>query len=644
MVRLPWNGSTGASGSPGEVISQIESSEEFGSTVAELAQRLGRSADDVRTEAHGCLKEMVAGEDSVATGAWSRLGEWLSRAYEIDTDRANLDRLRALDRSRTLVFLPNHRSYLDPFVLRSVLESAGFPPNYVLGGSNLSFFPLGPIGQRTGLVFIRRQFKDAPVYKAMLGVYLAHLVEEGANLEWYIEGGRTRTGKLRPPRMGILSYLVDAFESAGADDVSFVPVSIIYDQQHEVGAIAAEESGGTKAPESVSWALRYARAQGVKRGKVHLRFAEPVSLRAMLDETRAATGLEEARLVVPKVAFEVCHRINEVTPITAPAVASLVLLNDTDRALTEEQMRAGVLPVMQYVAERGLPMAGGMYLDQVEVLRERTPSEGRRALATLVREGVVTMYAKGEEPVYYIPRDRYLEAAFYRNTLSHFFVTRSIVELALVAAAEGGSAELEKAVWEEALALRDLLKYDFFFSTKANFAADVTAEMEIMRPGWEQEAQSTRADQILPLMQDLSFRAAPRILGPFLDAYGVLAEQLAAGDPASPVDQDALVTHCLGIAQQRVLQRTLHSPESVSKDLFKNALQLAGNRGLLEPGAADLSIRRAQFAAELSQAVRRAGLLRTMNQVDTGVELGALGLSGDPVLQPAHGTDEGAEE
>jgi glycerol-3-phosphate O-acyltransferase len=612
MVRLPWNPSALQNGSPGQVIDRIESSSAFRAAVAEQAALSGRPVDEIRREAHSCLREMVAAEDRIATGAWSRLGDWLSRAYEIDTDRENLERLRALDQSRTLVFLPNHRSYLDPFVLSSVLDSAGFPPNYVLGGSNLSFFPLGPIGQRSGLVFIRRQFKDAPVYKAMLGVYLANLVAEGANLEWYIEGGRTRTGKLRPPRMGILSYLVDAFESAGADDVSFVPVSIIYDQQHEVGAIAAEESGGTKAPESVKWAFTYARAQSAKRGKVHLRFAEPFSLRAMLAETRAATGSEEARLVVPKVAFEVAHRINEATPITAPALATLVLLNDAGRALTEEQMRAGVLPLVEYVRARQLPLASGMYLDQVEVLRERTPSEGQQALATLEREGVVTKYAKGTEPVYRISPDRYLEAAFYRNTLSHFFVTRAIVELALVAAAESEPDDLEKAVWEEALALRDLLKYDFFFSTKAQFSADVTAEMAIMEPRWEQIAKDMRADQVLPLMPSLPFRAAPRILEPFVDAYDVLGERLAARDPDRPVDSDALVAECLGIAQQRVLQRTLHSPESVSKDLFKNALQLAGNRGLLEPGTPDLAKRREQFSQELAAVVRRVDVLRAM--------------------------------
>jgi glycerol-3-phosphate O-acyltransferase len=610
VVGMPrWPGGDG--GSTTAIREEIEASTRFREEVAAQAAALGRSQDDVRSEARACLKEMVAAESSSATKAWTKLGAWLSRAYEFDVDQRDLVKLKALDNAETLVFLPNHRSYLDPFVLRLVLEQAGFPPNYVLGGSNLSFFPLGPIGQHTGLVFIRRQFKDAPVYKAMLGVYLAHLVEQGANLEWYIEGGRTRTGKLRPPRMGILSYLVDAFEGSGVHDVTFVPVSIIYDQQHEVGAIVEEESGGTKAPESVQWALRYARAQGTRRGKVHLRFAEPLSLRSMLDE---GSGV---RAAVPKVAFEVCNRINRVTPVTAAAVTTLVLLEHPDRALTEAEMRAGALPIAEYLGASGVPIAGGMHLDQAHVLNERLPSEARLALETLVKRGVVARYDGGDEPVYSIPPGRYLEAAFYRNTLSHFFLTRSIVELAVLAAAERGATDLIAASWVEALALRDLLKYEFFFSTKEQFDIEVRVEMELSLPGWEQV--DVTAQRAPALIGELPFRAAPRILTPFLEAYGVLADRLAMRDPAAPVDQDALVAECIGVGRQRVLQRTLHSPESVSKDLFKNALQLAGNRGLLEPGRADLAGRRVAFAAELGDAVRRVEVLRRLAPDPVGV-------------------------
>lgn len=259
-------------------VRDITSAEGFETRLGELAEQTGQPVDEVRAEAIASLNEMAADESRAAVAAWGRAGEWLSRAYRVEADTAALESLLALDRSASLVFLPNHRSYLDPFVLRQVLGEAGLPPNHILGGVNLSFFPLGSIARRSNIVFIRRQFRDAPVYRAMLSEYLAYLVRKGANLEWYIEGGRTRTGKLRPPRMGILSYLLDAFDRSDVDDLLFVPVSIVYDQQHEVGLIAEEESGGVKPPESVRWLVDYARAQGNRRGTAHVRFAEPVSL------------------------------------------------------------------------------------------------------------------------------------------------------------------------------------------------------------------------------------------------------------------------------------------------------------------------------------------------------------------------------
>jgi glycerol-3-phosphate O-acyltransferase len=595
---------------PSEVLQQVVASSDFEQRLDALAARTGRPIDDVRTDAMGCLKEMVAGQSQAAVQAWTRTGDWMTRAYRVDADTEGLARLRRRNSEAPLVFLPNHRSYIDPFVLRSVLAPAGFPPNHVLGGSNLSFFPLGPIARRSNLVFIRRQFKDDPVYRAMLGEYLAYLVRTGANFEWYIEGGRTRTGKLRPPRMGILSYLLDAFESSGVPDLLFVPVAIIYDQQHEVGAIAAEESGGTKAPESVSWLVNYARAQSTRRGTAHVRFAEPVSLREILGSVQQAAGSTDIRQAVPRVAIEVCHRINEVTPITAAALVTLVLLDNDDRALTETQMREAAKPIAEYVRDRGLPVASGLDLTQIDVLDERSPSEGRRAIETLVREGVVSEYDGGLEPVFSIPPDRQLEAAFYRNTLSHFFVVRSIVELALVRAAEEQAPDLVSAVWEESLRLRDLLKFEYFFSSKREFDGEVRAEAQIALPGWTESTLQTSG--VMDALRGAPFLMAHRILAPFLEAYEVLAERLAAHDPATPVDQDALVKEAVGLARQKVLQRTIHSPESVSKDLFTNALKLAANRGLLDPGAPDVAERRAAFAAETADAVRWVTVLRTI--------------------------------
>src|SRR5262249_50194340 len=159
--------------------------------------------------------------------------------------------------------------------------------------------------------------KDADVYKAVLREYLGYLLRKRFNLEWYIEGGRTRTGKLRPPRYGILNYLVEAFRDSGIDDVYLVPVSMVYDQLHEVAAMAAEEHGAAKQPEGLTWILNYTVAQRRAFGAVHINFGEPLSL---------AQALAEEDSSIPKIAFEVMHRVNSATPVTASAIVALALL------------------------------------------------------------------------------------------------------------------------------------------------------------------------------------------------------------------------------------------------------------------------------------------------------------------------------
>jgi glycerol-3-phosphate O-acyltransferase len=507
-------------------------------------------------------------------------------------DPSRLEELRRLNRSHALAFLPSHRSYMDPLVLRPVLQRAGFPPNHVLGGNNLDFWPVGPVARRNGYVFIRRSFRDAPVYKAVLREYLGYLVRKRFNLEWYIEGGRTRTGKLRPPRYGILSYLVDAFRESGVDDVLLVPVSIVYDQLHEVGAMAAEERGATKQAEGLGWIVGYAQAQGRGLGAVHVSFAEPISLA----ESLQADG------TVPKAAFEVLHRINVVTPITPSAIVALALLGGDSRGLTFEEGRALVRPLLGYVAARGLPAAPGVEL--------RSEHAVRSALATLVREGVVTEFTEGTEPVYAIAADKHLEAAFYRNNVIHHFVTRAITELALVHAAEGEFADRGAEVWEEALRLRDLLKFEFFFSRKRTFAEELRTEMGILDPGWEH--RPAEPAEIRSVLASARVHLAHRVLGPFVESYGVVADRLATRDPRAALDETAFLKECVGVGRQYLLQQRLDSPESISRELFRGALRLAANRNLVEPGPADLEARRRAFAAEVRDVVRRIRIIRAI--------------------------------
>ncbi len=583
---------------PRFVCEEIAASGRFQAAVAALAERLGRPVANVAREATACIDEMVASQSRLAVDIWGEFGRWLSRAYTVDVDTHGLDRLRVLNRSQPLVFLPSHRSYLDPLVLRSALHQQEFPPNHVLGGINVAFWPIGPVARRSGYVFIRRSFKDDEVYKLALREYMAYLLRKRFNLEWYIEGGRSRTGKLRPPRYGLLAYLVEAFREGGVDDVQLVPVSIVYDQLYEVGAMAAEERGATKGAESLAWLLGYARAQGRRLGKVRVSVGEPLSLRAALAED-SQTGARRSN-EVEKVAFEVCYRIGLATPITPTSLVTLALLGVEDRALTLDEGRRIVEPLLDYVERRRLPTTGDL----------RSLDSLRAALEALARGGVVSSFDGGLEPVYSIGPERHLEAAFYRNASVHFFVNRAITELVLVRAAEEESQHLFDEAWEEALRLRDLLKFDFFFARKRTFSEEIREELRLLDPDWEQ--RPIEAEQAQALLSSTRLYLAHRVLRPFLEAYQVVADRLAACDPGERLDDKGLLRDCIGLGRQYRLQHRLYSPESISKELFGAALRLAGNRDLLGPGDEGLRERRTAFADEIAAEVRRVAAVRDL--------------------------------
>ncbi len=582
---------------------QILDSPDVQQTLQRLADEAGLPLAEVIEVARSDLAEMAADPGERSAAFWDMFCTWLSRAYRLDYRPSEVQRLAERNQDASLVFLPNHRSYLDPLVLRSALSQHGFAPNQVLSGANLAIWPFSQIGRRSGIVFIRREVRGDAIYRATLHAYLTHLIAERRNLEWYFEGGRTRTGKLRPPRLGILSYVMDAFTEHPDRDVLIVPTSITYDQQHEVGAISAEERGGTKRPETLRWMYQFAASQSRRLGRAYLRFGEPLSLRDAVALTADEDGAVRPRLAVPKVAFETAIRINAATPIMPGALITFALLDNGDRSITALEGRRILKPLVTYIQRRDLPMTEWPDLSEFGRMRE--------VLDRLVSQGVITVFTGGTEPVYSITPGKEHEAAFYRNTIIHFFLVRAVAELAALQAAEDESDDIPAATWENARRLRDLLAFEFFFPSSRELAHEVAMETTLLNPRWREHTYSPA--QVREELDRLELLVAHRVIGPFLEAYAVLADELALLG-AEPADGKELVERCLGVAQQRWLQRRLPTPESVSADYFRNGVRLVEHLGLLASDDADLPARRRAFADELHEVTRRLDVLRGIAQ------------------------------
>ena len=592
---------------PAEVV-QLLASPWYEERLMKLAAELGRDPDSVRAEAAGYLREMATSLDERAVRAWRGFSRWFMRAYDVLVDEDQIAQLRKLDGKATLAFAFSHRSYLDGMLLPEEIQANRLSPAFTFGGANMNFFPMGGWAKHTGTIFIRRQTKDIPVYRFVLRAYAAQLVQNHANLAWSIEGGRTRTGKLRPPVFGILRYITDAVDEIDGPEVYLVPTSIVYDQLHEVEAMTTEAYGAKKRPEDLRFLINLARQQGRRLGRAYLDFGELLPLRKRLEGLRAdesGTGTE-----IERIALDVEHRINRATPVTPTAVVSLSLLG-ADRSLSITEVLGTLRPLASYIAARNWAVAGAADLTNRSTIRW--------TLHQLVASGVVTVYDAGTEPVWGIGAHQHLVAAFYRNTAIHILVDRAIAETALLAATENcvDGSVLPATVRDEALSLRELLKFEFLFSARAQFEKDLADEVRLIGPV-EDTTKAASAADVRRLLERADLLLAHLVLRPFLDAYHIVADRLAALEDES-FDEDAFLAECLDVGKQWELQRRIANAESRSMELFKTALRLARHRELVDGFEdPDIAERRRQFADEIATAIRRVNTIAELARTRPG--------------------------
>ncbi|MEQ1863089.1 MAG: glycerol-3-phosphate 1-O-acyltransferase [Micropepsaceae bacterium] len=590
---------------PRLVREQIAASRRFRDGVAEVAKRLKRSDASVMKEALTYLQELRTAHSPYAIDLMMQVARGLfSRGYgaQIDYDQAQIERTRAALERAPGIILPSHKSNLDSAVTSVAFADNRLATPTTFGGINMAWWPMGTIARKAGRVFIRRDIKNNPVYKFVLREYLGYLVEKRFSLEWYIEGGRSRTGKLLPPKLGLLTYLVSAYREGRVEDLMLMPISIAYDQLHEVSEFAAEAKGGKKKAENLAWFVRFFRAQQKPFGRIYFRVAEPVSMREMLGppDGMKSEGDEET-LATQKVAFEVSWRINDVTPITGTSLVALILLAQRGRALTLEQVREELDDYLTSASRRRLPLAPSAQLTDVDATK--------RILDALAQHQVVNVHKGGLQTVYSIGADQHLAAAFYRNTIIHFFVNAAIAELALLKACEHAFEAREAAFWDEALRLRDILKFEFFFKDKGEFRASLDAELKLQAPGWR-ETLSRGREATLAMLKTFRPLSAPSVLRSFLEAYTVVADTLAAHDPTI-VDERQLLVDSAAVGRQYMLQKKIQSAESVSKHLFQTGVQLVRNQKLFEV-ADDVAGRRRAFAASLADVMRRIDTIEAL--------------------------------
>ena len=346
----------------------------------------------------------------------------------VDVREEDIERLREAVRTGTPILVPSHRSHLDYLLIGSQCYEYGLVLPYVVAGENLSFFPIGYLFRGSGAFFIKRSFKNDPIFPVIFERYVRLLIREEIPVEFFIEGGRSRTGKLLHPKLGMLRMVVNSAVHMRSDRIlSILPIAFSYEQIAEEKSYAKELSGKSKQKESVKGVLKARKVLGKRYGKVYLRVGEPIYLNEIIanfpknwQEMTAA----EHRTELTQISTQIMHGIGQNMLILPTGITALALLSD---------YRPGVsLDVVHDRASRYdnlLRLKGAMAAESL--------SHGgwmvEQALKRFESERWIERLDDAEGDIIRVVPESRITMEYYKNGLIHFMAPISLLAAAILA-------------------------------------------------------------------------------------------------------------------------------------------------------------------------------------------------------------------
>ncbi len=548
------------------VVELLQKDPIFLEATAQFARETGFSQEEVLAKGKGYLKEIVSDLNYLTAPFWDLLLSWVfNKLYEgISVDEAALARLQKHVGKHPIVFVPNHRSHIDGMLLSYTLYTHRLPLLYVCAGNNMNFWPLGGFFRKSGAFYIRRRFDGNRLYQAALYTYLHYLLTEKGLIEFFIEGTRSRTGKLLPARLGILSLLIQAYQEGDIEEVLFVPTSLVYESILEEKNYVEEQEGAVKSRESF-WDLfrirKYLRSQ---YGKVYLRFDEPISLSNFSKERGPIDGAD----FIPRFANQLCYSINRSTVVTPSSLAAMALLAHPKPAITLEEIESRFNHYLEYLHRKKAPIS--------DLVAQHPDESLRQALQKYTRARMIRRYVDEEGTFYRVAEDRRKVLDYYKNTGVHFFISAAAVASILLSATKFPVTFEE--IETEVSFLKELFAYEFSFSRRRALAEHIQTVLQFFE---KQEAITAGFESTYrPGMRSIWLEEFRALLTSTFPAYWAILKSLSQLR-AREWEQEELVRRLRQKSRLQLIRNNFMQQESFSPFTIRNALRSYEEMGIL---------------------------------------------------------------
>lgn len=422
-----------------EIIGMVLRDNEFVGFMKDVAAEKKKDYSRVVKEAEKHLREIAADYNEAYIEIWYKVLTWLwNNIYDgIVVDRKELVKIRDVSRKMPFIIIPCHRSHMDYLLLSYIFYKHNIQMPFIAAGTNMMFGPFGHILRKSGAFFMRRSFKGNPFYGEIFAKYLKVLLKEGLPLEFFIEGGRSRTGKMVMPKYGLLSMIIQAYKEGACDDLAIIPVFIGYDRVLEEKSYIAELGGAPKEKEKMSTIIKGRKFLKKRHGRVYINIAEPILLKSYLashEKSFDDMSVYERQSLYRKIGYDIVSEISEVSVVTPFSLIALGLLSHYKRGISHDDLMGIVNELYDYLVFRNVSFSSS-FANMKKAVED--------ALNLFESSGLISkMGAEADEEeefreiVYSLVDDKRLNLEYYKNNILHFFLSLSFVATSILSSSE----------------------------------------------------------------------------------------------------------------------------------------------------------------------------------------------------------------
>jgi glycerol-3-phosphate O-acyltransferase len=555
-----------------KVQERVLSAPNVAAAIRERAEERRIPVEKARADANRIFREIAANMNSMFLAILNALVSAVVNRLFVSVDVTGIEKVAEYAKRHPLVLAPSHRSYFDFLIVSTLFYRSYLVPPHIAARENMAFGPFGFLWRRVGAFFLRRSFDD-PLYKQVFRAYVGYLIKEGFTQEFFIEGGRSRTGKTLAPRLGMLSWDVEGFLDSARQDLFFVPIAITYERLVEEGAMLGELHGVAKSDESVMGLVRARKYLQRRFGSVHVNFGEPISLADALGDRRERFARDssedpdaEKRRFIESLGNRIAERINWAVVPNSTSIAACALLGERRRGM----FRGDLTQRMQEIVDL-------LRLQDVRLTPALARGEGSydEAIDSLLRTDLVRKNVDPGGEIVYFEEGKRRALDLYRNVIVHYLAAPSFIARRLLTGPSLGDLREDVSEW------LDLFYSEFYVSRGEVLAAHLEAFLDhFERFGWvERSEKHLRATE---KGRDHFLFLAEQTRGVVEAYYAAFGAVLVSDGPltAKGLQEAASAQFDRADLLGEVVRR-----EAANRITFGNAIELLVRRQILERAA-----------------------------------------------------------